>query len=120
MPESFRIRALEIHDSFQIWSTEKMQRVFKFMLQNNMNTLIFHENNIVDKLVWPGFIYGYKGKDLRSYSIYHANLYREIYYRTPSPYVLVDELMILRDLMKTIIRQAQDNGIDVYLQTKEI
>lgn len=120
MAESFKVRALEIHDTFQMWSVEKMQRVFEFMLRNNMNTLVFHENNIVDKIVWPGFVYGYEGKDLRSYSIYRANLYREIYYRTPSPYVFADELMIFRDLMKTILGQARDLGLDIYLQTKEI
>ena len=48
MAESFKVRALEIHDTFQMWSVEKMQRVFEFMLRNNMNTLVFHENNIVD------------------------------------------------------------------------
>ena len=48
MAESFKVRALEIHDTFQMWSVEKMQRVFEFMLRNNMNTLVFHENNSQD------------------------------------------------------------------------
>ena len=117
---SFKVRALEVDDTFQMWSVEKMQRVFEFMIRNNMNTLVFHENNIVDKIVWPGFVFGYEGDDLRSYSIYKANLYREIYYRTPSPYVFNDELLIFRDLMKTILGQAKDLGLDIYLQTKEI
>lgn len=120
MEKGFAVRGLEIHDTFQIWSVEKMQRVFKFMLKNNMNTLIFHENNIVDKVVWPGFIYGHEGNDMRSYSIYGDGLYRTIYEKTPSPYVFIDELLILRDLMKTILKQANELGIDVYLQTKEI
>ncbi|MGE4465211.1 MAG: hypothetical protein AB7D32_09570 [Sphaerochaeta sp.] len=85
-----------------------------------MNTLIFHENNIVDKIVWPGFVYGYEGEDLRSYSIYRANMYKEIYYRTPSPYVFCDELLIFRDLMKTILGQAKELGLAIYLQSKEI
>lgn len=120
MLESFKVRALEVDDTHQMWSVEKMQRVFAFMLENNMNTLIFHENNIVDKVVWPGFVYGYDKDDLRSYSIYREGLYRTIYDRTPSPYVFVDELMIFRDLMKTITKQAKDLGIDMYFQTKEI
>lgn len=97
-----------------------MQRVFEFMLRNNMNTLIFHENNIVDKIVWPGFVFGYESNDLRSYSIYKDQLYKKIYYRTPSPYVFNDELLIFRDLMKTILGQAKELGFDIYLQTKEI
>jgi hypothetical protein len=120
MNEDYRIRALEVDDTFQMWSPFKMQRVFEFMIKNNMNTLIFHENNIVDKIVYPGFVYGYDGKDLRSYSIYKANIYKEIYYRTPSPYVFTDELLIFRDLMKIILSQAKDLGFNIYLQNKEI
>jgi hypothetical protein len=120
MPEDYKVRALEVDDTFQMWSPYKMQRVFEFMIRNNMNTLVFHENNIVDKVVWPGFVYGYESDDLRSYSIYRARLYKEIYYRTPSPYVFIDEMMIFRDLMKTILGQAKDLGLDIYLQPKEI
>ncbi|GHT68417.1 hypothetical protein FACS1894110_15900 [Spirochaetia bacterium] len=120
MAEHYKVRALEVDDTFQMWSPYKMQRVFEFMIRNNMNTLVFHENNIVDKIVWPGFIYGYEKDDLRSYSIYREKLYKEIYYRTPSPYVFIDELMIFRDLMKTILGQAKELGLDIYLQPKEI
>jgi hypothetical protein len=120
MSEDYKVRALEVDDTFQMWSPCKMERVFEFMIRNNMNTLVFHENNIVDKVVWPGFVYGCGEDDLRSYSIYRDKLYKEIYYRTPSPYVFIDELMIFRDLMKTIVGRAVELGLDFYFQPKEI
>jgi hypothetical protein len=119
MLKSFSVRALEIHDTHMMWNPTKMKRVFDFMVRNDMNTLVFHENNIVDKVVYPAYLFGWEKDDVRSYSAY-TKLYKEIYYRTPSPYVFLDELLIFRDLLKVIAEQATSLGIDLYLQTKEL
>jgi hypothetical protein len=116
---SYEIRAVELHDTFSIWTLEKIRKMVDFMVRNDMNTLIFHENNIVDKVVFPGSVYGAKPESINSYDIY-KDIYKNIYDRSPSPFVFVDELVILRGLMQTIIEEATQVGIDVYLQTKEL
>lgn len=119
MANGCKVRAVELHDSFSIWSLDKIRRTVEFMVRNEMNTLILHENNIVDKVVFPGSVYGAKPTSRNTYGIYKG-IYKTIYDRAPSPFVFVDELVILRDLLRTIVREATEAGIDVYLQTKEL
>jgi len=114
----FEVRALEIHDSFSIWNLEKIRKVTSFMDRNGLNTLVLHENDIVDKVVYPGFLFG-AGDLKNSYEIYRV-IYRKIYEEKPVPFVFTDEKLIFRDLLKTIVNEAKEAGIEVYLQVKEL
>lgn len=118
MQEAIKTRALEIHDSFSIWNLSKIRRIINFMKRKGFNVLVFHENDIVDKVVYPGLLYDVK--DFRnSYAIY-SRIYRKIYDEKPTPFVFADEKLIFRDLLKVIIEEATRSGIEVYLQVKEL
>lgn len=119
MSDIFKVRAVEIHDSAAIWNLDKIRRVLTFMVKNNMNTLIFHENEIVDKVVYPGILYGASNKIKNSYEI-HKKIFYKIYETKPVPYVFIAEKLIFRDLLKIIIEEATKAGIKVYLQNKEL
>jgi len=56
MKEKYQTRSIEIHDSATIWDPKKIKKIVDFMVRHDMNTLIFHENNIVDKLVFPSLL----------------------------------------------------------------
>ena len=116
---SFTTRSIEIHDSSTMWSPQKMEKIVRFMTLHNMNTLIFHENDIVDKVVFPALLYTDKPHDGNIYGIYQK-IYEEIYDKTPSPFVFCDEKPIFMELLRRVIRMATAAGIRVFLQTKEI
>jgi hypothetical protein len=119
MANIFEVRALETHDTFLIWNLSKIRRVLDFMVRNDMNTLIFHENDIVDKVVYPGLLYDTGKEPRNSYDIYRE-IYKKIYDKKPSPYVFIDEKLILQDLLRIVIEEVTESGIEVYLQTKEL
>jgi len=116
---SFQTRSIELHDSAAIWNPKKMQKLIDFMVRHDLNTLIFHENDIVDKLVYPALLYDENIKEKNIYGIF-ARIYQLIYNITPSPFVFIDEKPILVELMRSIVRMAADAGIRVFLQTKEL
>ena len=119
MSDSFKVRALEIHDSAAIWNLAKIRWVLDFMVKNDMNTLIFHENEIVDKVVYPGILYGASEKIKNTYEIYR-NIFHTIYDIKPILFVFVAEKLIFHDLLKIIIGEAVKLDIKVYLQNKEL
>lgn len=119
MKEKYQTRSIEVHDSATIWNPKKIKKIVDFMVRHDMNTLIFHENNIVDKLVYPSLLYKENIQDKNIYSIYEK-IYKVIYDKTPSPFVFIDEKPILVELMRSIVRTATCAGIHVFFETKEI
>lgn len=119
MTTSFKTRSIEIHDTATMWNPEKMEKITDFMVRHDMNTLIFHENDIADKLVFPSILYGDDIKEKNIYAIFEK-IYERIYDKTPSPFVFIDEKAILMELMRSIVRMAARKGIRVFFQTKEI
>lgn len=117
--DCFSTRSIEIHDSATIWSPQKIEKIVKFMTLHNMNTLIFHENDIVDKVVFPALLYTDRPHDDNIYGIYQK-IYEAIYEKTPSPFVFCDEKPIFMELLRHNVRIASNVGIRVFLQTKEI
>ena len=112
-------RAIEIHDTQTMWNPQKMEKIVDFMVRYNMNTLIFHENDIVDKVVFPAMLYTSEETDGNVYGIYQK-IYESIYDMTPSPFVFCDEKAIFVELLRSIIHNAASKGIRVFLQTKEL
>ncbi|GGG18899.1 hypothetical protein [Paenibacillus abyssi] len=119
MTQQFQTRSIEIHDTATMWNPEKMEKIINFMVRHDMNTLIFHENDIADKLVFPSILYGDDIKEKNIYGIFEK-IYERIYDKTPSPFVFIDEKAILMELMRSIVRMASRKGIRVFFQTKEI
>ncbi len=48
----FEVRGLEIH-SRRMWEWKSVSTAFALMEKLNLNTLIFHQDDIVDTIVWP-------------------------------------------------------------------
>lgn len=119
MSDIFKVRAIELHDSASIWNLDKIRKTLDFMVRNDMNTLIFHENDIVDKVVFPGKLYGAGEQAKNTYEIYR-DIYQTIYYKKPTPFVFIDEKMIFRDLLKIIVEEVTKAGIKLYFQNKEL
>lgn len=119
MEQKYQVRSIEIHDTATMWNPVKIKSIVDFMVRHDMNTLIFHENDIADKLVFPSLLYGENMQDKNIYGIYEK-IYGAIYDKTPSPFVFIDEKPILVELMRSIVRIATCAGIRVFLQTKEI
>ena len=112
-------RAIEIHDTHTMWNPQKMARIVDFMVRHHMNTLIFHENDLIDKLVYPSMLYTDMETDGNIYDIYQK-IYEQIYEKTPSPFVFCDEKPIFVELMRDIVRNAVSRGIRVFFQNKEL
>lgn len=119
MKSNMQVRSIEIHDTLMIWNPDKIRKITDFMVRHNMNTLIFHENDIVDKVVYPSLLFTEGQKDKNIYDIYR-NIYGEIYNRTPSPFVFHDEKPIFAELLRSIVKIAAEKGIRVFLQSKEL
>lgn len=119
MNQKYDVRSIEIHDTACMWNPQKIKKIVDFMVRHDMNTLIFHENDIADKLVFPSLLYGENIQDKNIYGIFER-IYQAIYDKTPSPFVFIDEKAILVELMRSVIRTATRAGIRVYFQTKEI
>lgn len=49
---SFDVRALEMHSS-RIWDQRQVENAFEFMSRYHLNTLIFHQNDIIEHCVAP-------------------------------------------------------------------
>ena len=47
---AFKVRGIETH-SRQMWEWEHVRRLLEFARDNKMNTLVFHQNDLVDQLV---------------------------------------------------------------------
>lgn len=98
--EQFDLRGLEIHNS-RMWNTVSVERALDFMTRNGLNALIFHQNDIMDKLVFPKAFFTqdmmYKRWPLRRSTIVSSRLYIE-----------------------QVIRKAKRRGIGFYLEVKEI
>ena len=48
----FRFRGLELHSS-RMWQWAQVSQALAFMQKFGLNALIFHQNDIVDHLVFP-------------------------------------------------------------------
>jgi len=111
----FSIRALEVHDPSIIWNLEEIRKRLKFMVKNDMNTLVLHEPGIEDKIVFPGKFLGAQKEGSSFFEIY-KQIDRNIY-----NYALRENLNLTRrDYLKHIIEEAAEAGIEVYIENKEL
>ena len=112
---TYEIRAMEIHDSTQIWNLERIERRLNFMVRNHMNAMVFHEPGIEDKIVFPARFLGADGHDNRYYDAF-LKIDHQIY-----QHALRENLNLnRRDYMNHVIRLAREAGVDVYFENKEL
>ncbi|MCJ0762753.1 hypothetical protein [Variovorax terrae] len=96
----FAVRALEFHSS-RMWQWAQVEQALSFMHQFDMNALVFHQNDIVEHLVFPEAFFPdelmWKRWPVRLHSIYQNRHY-----------------------INKVAREAKALGIRLYLQIKEI
>src|ERR1700712_5433918 len=97
---AFAVRGLEIHNA-RMWRWGAINQSLDFMSSNGLNTLILHQNDLIDSLVFPP---GYVSADL-------------LYTRWP---ILRSTLASNRLYMKKVVAEAARRGIDVYFEVKEL
>lgn len=98
--KGFKYRALEFH-SARMWQWAQVAQSLEFMDRYKLNALIFHQNDIVEHLVFPQAFFPeelmWKRWPVRMHSIYQNRHY-----------------------INKVVREAQMRGIGFYLEIKEI
>jgi hypothetical protein len=97
---TFAIRGLEIHNS-RMWRWSAIDSALTFMSANQLNTLILHQNDLLDSLVLPP---GYLSAEL-------------MYSRWP---IHRSTLASNRLYMRQLVAEAGRRGISVYFEVKEL
>lgn len=96
----FEFRGYEIHSS-RMWQQAQVDMALEFMEKEGLNALIFHQNDLVDQLVFPEKYYD---NDI-------------LWERWP---VRRQGVLYQRDYMSGVIRRAKEKEIGFYLEIKEI
>lgn len=101
MQPSFSFRGLEIHTR-RMWQQALVEQAEDFMVQNGLNALIFHQNDLIDRLVFPKKYMDDPFMWRRRCGIRMHEVYNNRHY------------------INKIAREAKERGIDFYLEVKEI
>ena len=96
----FKVRGVEIHTR-QMWEWGHVKRVLEFAGETKLNALIFHENDLIDQVVYP-----------------EKYLPREMMKRTFPVYAHAIENN--RDYLRKVSAHAREYGIDFFLEIKEL
>ena len=111
----YETRAVEVHDFVRIWDLDEMRRRLRFMVANDMNTLVLHEPGIVDKIVFPAQFLGGKSEGANLFELYQQ-IDADIYH-----YALRENLNpFRRDYLTQLIAESAEAGVAVFLEDKEL
>lgn len=111
----YQTRAVEVHDFVRIWDLDEMRRRLRFMVANDMNTLVLHEPGIVDKIVFPAQFLGGKSEGANLFELYQQ-IDADIYH-----YALRENLNpFRRDYLTQLIAESAEAGVAVFLEDKEL
>lgn len=113
---TFETRALEYHARTHIWSPEAIIRALDFMVDTELNTLILHQVDIVERLVHPAALFGGDPGARNVHERYRSaylELHRTIPVERARPYKNIEYIA-------WVIRQAAARGIAVFLNNKEL
>ncbi len=97
---AFAVRGIEIHTR-HMWEWEHVKRVLDFAVQTRLNTLVFHENDLIDMVSYPE---RYLPRDMmkRAFPVYMHATENNRYY------------------MRKVAAQARELGIDFFFEVKEL
>ena len=97
---NFKFRGYEIHSS-RMWQQAQVDLAMDFMVKHGMNALIFHQNDLVEQLVFP-----------------------EAYFDNDTMWdnwpVRRQGVLYQRDYINQVIKKAQKLDIEFYLEIKEL
>jgi len=96
----FEFRGLEFHSS-RMWQWAQIEKALDFMTKMNLNALIFHQSDLVDKLVRPT---KYFSTDLmwKRWPVRNHVLMNNVHY------------------IQKVVRESKERGINFYPEVKEI
>lgn len=110
-----KTRALELHASSNIWNPDGLIEVLDLMAGVGLNTLVLHEVGIMERLVYPGRLFG-AGDEPGIHRRYRGT-FRELYRLDPGrrsrPYQHLS-------FMRWLARRAAERGIALFLNNKEL
>lgn len=111
----FALRALEIHSAY-IWDFSWVRRALDLAQRHGLNALVLHQNDIVDRVVYPGALFE-ASRAARNVFERYAEIHRSLYTYTP---LRRSEVYQHRDYIKRVIDVAGRAGIAVYFENKEL
>lgn len=102
MSKSIQFRALELHGN-KMWQFSEIKKALEFMVQYHMTDLVLHQNDIIQKIVFP-----------RSW--FDENiLWQDSPVRRG-----INEIYNNRIYFSTLLKMAQKRNISVWLEVKEL
>lgn len=113
---SFKMRALEIH-SEHAWNFSWVKRGLAFAKTHDLNALILHRNDIVDRVVYPATYFGASRNGYRNVHERYHDIFRSLYRYTPTRR---SGPIVRRDFLKRVAEEASRSGITLYLENKEL
>lgn len=97
---SFDVRALEIH-TFRMWDQRQVENAFEFMQRYGLNTLIFHQSDLIELCVAPESHF----PNIMLWKRWGVRYHR---------------MMNNRYYLNNIIRMAKERDIKIFVEVKEI
>ena len=113
--EGFEVRGIEIHSS-RAWDSGHVSRVVDFAVEHELNALILHQNDIVDRAIYPGRFVGARASLANNYARY-ADAFRELQEYAP---LRRDRPCRVSSYLASVVERASDAGLRVYLENKEL
>ena len=97
---AFEVRGIETH-SRHMWEWEHVKRMIDFARENDLNALVFHENDLIDQVVYAERFIS-RAMMKRKFPVYQ--------YGTDNNC----------DYIRKVAQTAKEQGIDFYLEVKEL
>ena len=111
----FAVRALELHSAY-VWDMAWVRRALDFIRAHDMTALVLHRNDIVDRVVYPGRMFG-ASEDCANIFERYQQIFRKLYRYTPTrrsgPYQR-------RDYLRRVLDLAARQGTEVWFENKEL
>jgi hypothetical protein len=116
---AFKYRSLEFHSS-RMWQWAQIDQALSFMRKFGLNTLIFHQNDIVDQLVFPTAFFPddvmWKRWPVRLHSVYQNrhyinNVVREAARLEIGFFVEIKEIWFVDALLERVAGLRNEDGI---------
>ena len=114
MPE-FRTRALEIHSDY-VWDFDWVNNALRFIRDYGLTSLVFHQNDVVDKVTYPAGVFS-KGEKFANIHDRYRAIHRDLYKYAARERSVPN---MRRDYLKRILELADKQGTEVWLENKEL
>ena len=112
----FKVRALELHSQY-VWDFDWVKQAVDFCKDHNLNTLVLHRNDFIDRIIYPGKYFGCNRDEYKNIFERYQDAFRTLYKYTPTrrsgPFQR-------RAYVKRILELAGREGIEVYIENKEL